>query len=119
MVSATLHCHIKVLMPVLTASLLHADFVAALACRRPPEEKFAALALSISEKRGGPHASGLRRELYVGEIRDAPMSRPIPCPGRGSHAQGQLGPASTANWDSEQGTRRGHTAPLWQEQESS
>jgi transposase-like protein len=67
-------------MPVLPASLLYADFEAPLACRRPPEEKLAALALSISEKRGGPHASGLRQELYVGEIRDALMPHGPTCP---------------------------------------
>jgi transposase-like protein len=67
-------------MPVLPASLLHTDFEAPLACRRPPEEKLAALALSISEKRGGPPASGLRQELYVGEIRDALMPHGPACP---------------------------------------
>ncbi|MGI6132128.1 MAG: transposase-like zinc-binding domain-containing protein, partial [Bacillota bacterium] len=65
---------------MLPASLLHADFEAPLACRRPPEEKLAALALSISEKRGGPHESGLRQELYVGEIRDALMPHGPACP---------------------------------------
>ena len=45
-------------MPVLPASLLHAGSEAPLACRRPSEEKLAALALPISAERGEPHPRG-------------------------------------------------------------
>ena len=65
-------------MPVLPASLLHAGSEAPIACRRPPEEKLAALALSISAERGEPPAKGPRQGLHLGEIRDAPMHRGTP-----------------------------------------
>ena len=80
MVVYTYSYKIKVLMPVLPASLLHAGSEAPIACRRPPEEKLAALALSISAERGEPHARGPRQELYVGEIRDALMPHGPKCP---------------------------------------
>ncbi len=67
-------------MPVLPASLLHADSQAPIACLRPSEEKLAALALSISAERGEPPARGPRQELYVGEIRDALMPHGSTCP---------------------------------------
>ena len=80
MVGCTCSYSIKVLMPVLPASLLHASSETPLACRRPSEEKLAALALSISAERGEPPAKSPRRELYVGGIRDALMPHGPACP---------------------------------------
>jgi transposase-like protein len=67
-------------MPVFPSSLLRADSESPVACLRPSEEKLAALALSISEKRGEPPTRGPRQELYVGEIRDALMPHGPVCP---------------------------------------
>ena len=81
-------------MPVLPASLLHAGSEAPLACRRPSEEKLAALALPISAERGEPHPRGPRQELYVGEIRDALMRhgpRARPCRGQATLLRGPRG----------------------------
>jgi transposase-like protein len=73
MVTYTCYYSIKALLPVFPASLLRADSESPAACLRPSKEKLAALALSISEKRGEPPVRGPRQELYLGEIRDALM----------------------------------------------
>ena len=80
MVGYTCSYNLKVLVPVLPASLLHAGSEAPIACLRPSEEKLAALALSISAERGEPPAKRPRQELYVGEIRDALMTHGPACP---------------------------------------
>ena len=80
MVVYTCNCNTKVMMSVLPTSLLHDGSEAPLACRRPPEEKLAALALSISAERGEQPAKGPRQELYVGEVRDMLMPHGPACP---------------------------------------
>ena len=80
MVVYTCNCNTKVMMSVLPTSLLHDGSEAPLPCRRPPEEKLAALALSISAERGEQPAKGPRQELYVGEIRDMLMPHGPACP---------------------------------------
>ncbi len=78
MAGCTCSYSIKALMSVPTASLLHVGSEGPIACLRPSEETLAALALSTSAERGEPPAKGPRQELYLGEIRDAPMPRGTP-----------------------------------------
>lgn len=70
----------KVVLFVLSASVLRAVSRPFPGCERPVEERLAALAPSLSAERGELPAKTPRQELYVGEVRDALMPGGPACP---------------------------------------